>query len=367
MDYRQGIEAKVGLLFQIADQYLSAQISLEQAKDLIRVEMGHIRPAQYEGMKKELAKRLQESGGRSNPGKLFELFQNYLTPPFQKLPKGHPLRIYLAENVCVRGYLVQMDELEEEGASLEDWVALYETLSHFAVHIKRQEKNFYALCTSSEIYSQAQTAEDLGRAVLEELEKNRERLINENIFDFLYYQRTLSQMLMRYLDLEERVLYPEVLLRLTEEDFAALRRLDDQEGYAYIPHPEEFVPQAPEPGAALEARATADVILRSVLAAKELKIIFYNLSGKAVFSEGGSLAAKEKQLPKAVRQDLLKDSCRQQKHCIKEAEETLLVTYSAVRDDRGTRLGFLMIKERLEGVNNEKEQGDIDSKKLLGG
>jgi len=48
---------------------------------------------------------------------------------------------------------------------------------------------------------------------------------------------------MRYLDLEERVLYPNALITFTARDFAELRGLDDQEGYAYIDLPAEFIPK----------------------------------------------------------------------------------------------------------------------------
>jgi len=109
MEYRERIEAKVGILFQIADQYLSGQIPLAKGKELISLEIVLIRPAQFEAMKGKLVERLKEAGGRPESEKLFELFRNYLSPPYNKLQNGHPLRNYYEENRSVRTHLLRID------------------------------------------------------------------------------------------------------------------------------------------------------------------------------------------------------------------------------------------------------------------
>ena len=113
MEQQERIEAKVGILFQIADQYLSGQIPLEKAKELVSFEMVHIRPAQFEAMKVELGERLKKED-RFKSEKLFELFKQYISPPFNKLQIGHPLRNYYEENSRLRSYLLEIDQMEGE-------------------------------------------------------------------------------------------------------------------------------------------------------------------------------------------------------------------------------------------------------------
>jgi DUF438 domain-containing protein len=243
MDYRERIEVKVGILFQAVDQYLSEQISMEEAKERISIEMASIRPAQFEAVKRELEKRLKRSGDGTASQKLFQLFGNYLTPPYHKLREGHPLRNYSEEAAYARSVLLQIDEREEEETPEEEWQRLYELLRGFSVHIIRQEKNFYPLLTAKGLGPQVERAKELGSQASKALAENRVRLENGVLIDFLYYQRSLSKTYSKYLDLEERTLYIRGLSLLSSDDFATLRKKDDEEGYAYIEQPVEFIPE----------------------------------------------------------------------------------------------------------------------------
>lgn len=241
MDYQERIEVKVGILFQAVDQYLSEQISMEEAKERISIEMVSIRPAQFEAVKRELEKRLNRSGDGTASQKLFQLFGNYLTPPYHKLQEGHPLRNYSEEAAYARAVLLQIDEREEEETPEEEWQRLYELLLGFSVHIIRQEKNFYPLLIAKGMGPQVERARELGNQASKALAENLTRLENGVLIDFLYYQRSLSKTYSKYLDLEERALYIRGLSLLSSEDFATLRKKDDEEGYAYIEQPVEFI------------------------------------------------------------------------------------------------------------------------------
>lgn len=340
MEYRERIEAKVGILFQIADQYTAGQISFEKAKELIGYEMVNIRPAQFEALKTKLGERLK-AADRTESEKLFELFKNYLSPPYNKLQNGHPLKNYYEENSIARSCLLRMDEMEGEEAVFDDWRELYELLSRFCVHIKRQEKNLYPLLSPIGMRLQAEQAKELGNAINHEIEKNRERLEDGSIVDFLYHQRGLIQSFMRYLDLEERVLYPKALIRFTDRDFADLRSLDDQDGYAYMEQPEDFIPSevgikranaGPDPG----------LILSALLEAKELGLEYYTLTGELVSVMGSEIA------------------------------EPSRVMESIVRDRFGTAHGTLKIIEKISGKEEtdgahkrDAEPKEIDSRQSI--
>lgn len=245
MDYRERIEVKVGILFEAADQYLSDRITMEEGKERISIEMASIRPAQFEAVMKELEKRLKDAGEGITSQKLFRLFDNYLTPPYYKLPKGHPLRNYAEEIAYARSVLLQIDEREEEETAEEEWQRLYSLLLGFTAHITRQEKNFFPLLISKGIGPQIERASLLGRQASKALTENLERLENGALIDFLYYQRNLSRNFSKYLDLSERVLYIRALSLLSRDDFATLRKKDDEEGYAYLEQPTEFIAEEP--------------------------------------------------------------------------------------------------------------------------
>ncbi|MDF2655850.1 MAG: hypothetical protein K0R19_2324 [Bacillota bacterium] len=243
MDYRERIAVKVGILFESADQYLSDQITMEEAKERIRIEMASIRPAQFEAVMRELEKRLNHAGEGITSQKLFRLFCNYLTPPYSKLPEGHPLRNYAEEIAYARSVLLQIDEREEAETAEAEWQRLYGLLLGFTHHLARQEKNFFPLLISKGMGPQAERASALGRQASKALAENLERLENGALIDFLYYQRNLSKTFSKYLDLSERVLYVRALHLLSGDEFVMLRKKDDEEGYAYMRSPAEFIPE----------------------------------------------------------------------------------------------------------------------------
>lgn len=354
MDYRERIEAKVGILFQIADQYLSGQMPLEEAKELFGCEMVSIRPAQFEAVKTELGERLTAEDNPAKSEKLFELFRNYLPPPYHKLQAGHPLRNYYEENSMIRSVLLKIDEMEGEEAARSDWRERYELLSEFTVHINRLEKNFYPLLIPIDMRLQVEKAKDLGKAICNEISENLERLESGAHFDFLLHQRSLSQILMNYLDLEERVLYSKALISLKDQNFVNLRRSDDKEGYAFIEQPADFAPK--EKRDAGNGRSDPGPILSALLEAKDLGIIYYTLAGEVVSVMGNQITEADLNLSEDTRKDLLERSGKRIIDCYNQGNHTFQITYSLVRDSMGIEQGILKTKENIGGIKELAEE-----------
>lgn len=352
MDYRERIETKVGILFQIADQYLSGQIPFEEAKELMGGEMASIRPAQLEAMKTELGERLTAEDNPAKSEKLFQLFRNYLPPPYHKLQAGHPLRNYYEENSMARSVLLAIDEMEGEEAARSDWREKYEFLSEFTVHISRLENNFYPLLIPIGMRLQVEKAKDLGKAIRDGISENLVRLENGKTFDFLLHQRNLSQNLMSYLDLEERVLYPKTLMSFTDLDFADIRRLDDQEGYAFIKCPAEFIPKEDRrflPKEAGKDGTDPELILSAFLAAKDMGVIYYNLAGEVISVMGDPITEADLPIPEEIRRELLNGSEKKKEYFCRQGNQDCLITYSTVTDRLGKWQGLLKIKETISG------------------
>lgn len=366
MDYRERIEDKVNVIFQITNQYLSGQIPVEEAKEQLNGEMVRIRPAQFEAVKVELGKRLRESDSQVKSEKLLELFKNYLSPLYFELESGHPLRNYYEENSKVRACMVRVDEMEGEEVTLEAWTNIYELLSRFKVHVKRQEKNFYPLMIPFGMRLQVEKAKELGEAIISEISKNQEMLKNGDIIDFLFNQRSLTQTLMNYLALEERVLFPKALRSLSNQDFGKLRELDDVEGYVYIEQPENFIlKENPSTFLRVEdyyyetetkkeeiGKVSTDVglLLSTLLAAKDMGIIYYTLSGEILFVMGNQITEMDLHITEETKQVLLNGIKNQRKYWYNQGNQTFLITYSVVMDSFGKYQGILKTKEDISEI-----------------
>ena len=372
MDYQERIDGKVGMLFQIAEHYLSGQVSLEQAKESIGFEMVHIRQSQVEAMKTQLGQRLNELDS-ANAKKMFQLFQPYLSPPFHKLQDGHPLKNYFEENGRMRDFLLQLDQMEGAMAAQEDWEEFYTLLRGFRLHIERQTKNFYPLLASKGLRLQIEKAKSLGEAILDSFEKNYILLEKGKLLDFLYQQRSLSQNLMDYMNLEERVLYGKALGELTLQEFIDLRKSDDAVGYAYIETPLEFqlrerqsavMEPEKEKGKSENHDVSPDRILSELLSAKEMNAILYDPYGKLVSVMGEPAEPRDQLLEEKVRQNLLSGDEKKKRFFFQEDNQMFLITYSLVMDEQGVLQGFLKTKENLSGIRTDHRR--VDSSQNIG-
>lgn len=371
MDYQERIDGKVGMLFQIAEHYLSGQVSLEQAKESIGFEMVHIRQSQVEAMKTQLGQRLKEMDS-VNAKTLFELFQQYLSPPFHKLQDGHPLKNYFEENGRMRDFLLQLDQMEGAMVAQEDWEEFYTLLRGFRLHIERQTKNFYPLLSSKGLRLQIEKANALGEAILDGLERNHIRLRKGDLIDFLYQQRSLSQNLMDYMDLEERVLYGKALASLTFQEFVHLRKSDDVMGYAYIDMPAKFpleenrstvMETAKENEYPQKQELSQDPILSSLLWAKDMNATFYAPSGRIISRMGELAEPWDQVLEEKILQSFISGDEKKKRFFFEEKNQIFLITYSLVRNEKGALQGYLKTKENLRGIREFlEEKSDIPQK-----
>jgi DUF438 domain-containing protein len=345
MDYRERTEAKVGVAFQIADQYLSDKIPLEEAKNQLAGEMANIRPAQFESIKMKLGEKLRVADSQVITEKLLNLFQNYLPFPYSRLELGHPIRNYYEENRIVRSFLVRVDEMEGEEATVDTWKEIYERLSQFQIHIKRQEKNFYPLLLPAGMRLQIEKVKELGDAIIHEISNNQEILKSGDLFRFIFHQRSLTQIFMNYLDLEERVILPKALRSLTEETFTELKRSDDMDGYVYIDKPADFIPKdTPKIG------VDHGMLLPAVLASREMGLVYYTLTGEIVSVLGEQITKEDLPITEGTRQAILNDSEKKLKYWYNKGNKRFLITYSLVMDHQKNRLGILKTKEDISEI-----------------
>jgi len=347
MDYKEGIQAKVEIVFRIANQFLAEQLELAEAKKQIDREMVNIRPAQYEAVKIELGKRLSDSSSPLKTEKFFDLFKNYLSLPFTRLETGHPLRNYYEENNRVRSYLLAIDEMEGGEAALEDWRNVYESIKEYQVHIERQVKDFYPLMLSLSMRLQIEKAKELGAEVVERIHKNEGLLAIENIVEFLINQRSFTQSMMDYMELEERVLFPKALSRLTNQEFKELRKLDDRFGYAFIDQPKDYVPKETKKG------FESELVLSSLINSKYVGIIYYTLSGEPISTEGKQIREMDLAISEEIKEALLKGNSEAKKYYYKDENGAFLITYCLIFDAFGKPQGIVKTKEDIGEIQQK--------------
>ncbi len=345
MDYCERTETKIGVIFQIANQYMAARILLEDAKEQIKFEMANIRPAQFEAFKMELKKRLQKAGSQERLEKLSELFHGFFTPAYARLEPGHPLKNYYEENRVARTCLVKADELEFREAAAEAWAEIYEQLSRYEVHLNRQIKNFYPIMASAGMKLQTGRAGELSELLAHEIHINQERLKKGNLFDFILAQRSFLQVFMNYLDLEERVLFPHAAASLKNEELLKLKRLDDAEGYAYMETSAEYIPKKEE-----RFHPDPDVLLPALLESRDMGIVLYTLQGEVVYSQGIHITEGDLYLPENVKQNLINKSAKKQKYWYNINDRAFLITYSLVTDQQRNYQGILKTKEEVREI-----------------
>lgn len=307
MDYKECVQSKVEIVFQIAGRYMSDQLAPAQAREQLGSEMENIRPAQLDAVKAELGKWLREAGSLIKTEKLFDLFKPYLPLPYHNLAKGHPLKNYYEENGCVRNFLLEIDNMEGEEASVDAWRNIYALMKKYEIHVKRLEKNFFPFMVSAGFRLQVEKAKGSAKQLVDQIQTNIDRLDGEDIIEFLVDQRNLTKKASDYLDLEERVLFPKALSGLTQQDFQELRASDDLYGYVYISLPDEYVPEEEKTGT----------------------------NPETVLQCQPDLTKRSPFIPDKIKQKLLKGEEKQITYLHNEGGNAFLITYSLLKETTG--------------------------------
>jgi DUF438 domain-containing protein len=152
-----------------------------------------------------------------------------------KVLPGHPVHTYLQENRALRRILKRMRPLlRQVPRRREEFQGVLEELKAVEIHYRRKENQLFPYLEQVDFTGPSKVMwgkHDEIRAQLRDFEKAYEQ---ENWSQFAVLGRGLLRAIRRMIFMEEKILFPTSLKKLSERQWAEVRRGEGEIGYAWV-------------------------------------------------------------------------------------------------------------------------------------
>nr|WP_314787802.1 PAS domain-containing protein [uncultured Campylobacter sp.] len=247
--------AAVALATAILRDYLSGAANFFASRKAAKSELTKLTPADF----KNVRANLLNLGFKSefideNTAELSEILRGILTTECPKLPKDHPVATYINENDAARELIAKAKELLKKRFIKNEWLEIYDKLGGFnRTHFARKQHQLYSMLENKGFDRPSRFMWSFDNKVRDGIAAARELLECGKADEFIAAQHEIYENLLDLLAREEAALYPTSLEMISEEEFRAMRRGDDEIGYFLIEKPSEFYPLNLESGSGSEA------------------------------------------------------------------------------------------------------------------
>ena len=247
--------AAVALATAILRDYLSGAANFFASRKAAKSELTKLTPADF----KNVRANLLNLGFKSefideNTAELSEILRGILTTECPKLPKDHPVATYINENDAARELIAKAKELLKKRFIKNEWLEIYDKLGGFnRTHFARKQHQLYSMLENKGFDRPSRFMWSFDNKVRDGIAAARELLECGKVDEFIAAQHEIYENLLDLLAREEAALYPTSLEMISEEEFRAMRRGDDEIGYFLIEKPSEFYPLNLESGSGSEA------------------------------------------------------------------------------------------------------------------
>ncbi|MFA7069327.1 MAG: PAS domain-containing protein [Sulfurimonas sp.] len=308
--------------------------------------------------------------------------------PFFNLPDGHPLRVYLEENMLIRGLISGINSIDIS-TQFNEFNEVFQRLLRVEKHFARKENQLFPYLEKYGWTSPSQNMwafHDDIRAEIKTARLLAEQKDFQNLFPAL--QRVFSS-LEHVMQVEEGRLLPRAYEMLNEDDWKEMREGDEEIGWMFDTPPTLYPPKSKEeylhPSQdntkrdlpfSLEGRIKLDegwmlpeqinLLLKfmpvDITYVDENDIvIFYNRGDERVFPRSAGIIGREVRFchpPKSVGQVLMileefKAGRRDEaEFWIPFKGRFVHIRYFAIRDDAGTYKGVIEVSQDVTEIRN---------------
>ena len=236
--------AAVALATAILRDYLNGAANFFASRKAAKSELTKLTPADF----KNVRANLLNLGFKSefideNAAELSEILRGILTAERPKLPKDHPIATYISENDAARELIAKAKELLKKKFIKNEWLEIYDKLGGFnRTHFARKQHQLYSMLENKGFDRPSRFMWSFDNKVRDGIAAARELLEGGKADEFIAAQHEIYENLLDLLAREEVALYPTSLEMISEEEFRAMRRGDDEIGYFLIEKPSEFYP-----------------------------------------------------------------------------------------------------------------------------
>ncbi|MEA3418293.1 MAG: PAS domain-containing protein [Campylobacterota bacterium] len=169
-------------------------------------------------------------------------FFNTDTSPFEgQYPEGHPVRVYLEENLLIRSYIRELQSVDME-QNLEFFKELFDKLAKVEFHFARKENQLFPYLEKHGWTSPSQNMWAFHDQIREEIKRVYFTFKKDDLQAIVHAADIVFRSLEHIMQVEEGRLLPNAMQMLSEEEWKEFREGDEEIGWMFdippTPYPE---------------------------------------------------------------------------------------------------------------------------------
>ena len=235
---------KLRIVLDTKEKYTQGQLSLDEARAILREKVKTLRPYEIALAEQELKTLNEDECRKENIQQMLDLFQDVLDNSRPDLDDSHPIMCYYRENDEMRRLLKQVEQLSAQPLIKNRWLELYDELSKYRTHLSRKQNQLYSILERKGFDRPTTTMWLLDDFIRDEIRDTRRLLEEDKDKAFIDMQKTIVADVLDLMQKEETVLYPTSLAMITPDEFEQMKSGDREIGFAWIDVDKQTEPAA---------------------------------------------------------------------------------------------------------------------------
>ncbi|NOU58336.1 PAS domain-containing protein [Marinifilum caeruleilacunae] len=234
-------DEKLQKIMEIKLQVFRNELTPKQAREIVNNSFESISPEEFAyGEQHMLNHGVDDDLMTEKMDDIIEIFNDVLVRNDLNLAEGHPILTYQKEADALEEILQKMENQLKQKFVKNPWLELYEKLSQINIHFSRKQNQLFSALEQRGFDRPSKVMWTFDNNVRDAI-KSAFTLLQENKdMAFIKAQENVIRLVRDILLKEKEILYPTSLELISEEDFVAMRKSDDEIGYCLIEQPPQY-------------------------------------------------------------------------------------------------------------------------------
>ncbi|WP_127058226.1 DUF438 domain-containing protein [Veillonella ratti] len=225
-------------MIEIKDSYLSGQLSLKEARALLKDHIGTCTPDEFAYGEQQLKGSYTDEEITHRMDELLELFDGILIRAENTYPENHPLWVYMQEIQAGLAVMDEVDALLKAPHFIKNpWLGIYDKLSQWSRHLSRKQNQLYPALEKYGFDRPTKIMWTFDDKVRDLISESRRLLQADDNAKFLELQPKMVDAFRDLADKEQEVLLPTAYKLVKDNEFSHMSRGDHEIGFALITPP----------------------------------------------------------------------------------------------------------------------------------
>lgn len=229
---------RLSTMIDIKDRYLSNELTLEEARQLLKEKIGTCTPDEFAYGEQQLKGSYTDEEITHRMDDLLNLFEGILVRTDNTYPVNHPLWVYMQEINAGLALMDEADELLKKPHFIKNpWLGLYDSLSQWSKHLSRKQNQLYPALEKYGFDRPTKIMWTFDDKVRDLIRQSRQLLQSDKDAEFVALQPAMIDAFRDLAAKEQEVLFPTAIKLVSDDEFSYMSIGDHEIGFALIPAP----------------------------------------------------------------------------------------------------------------------------------